>query len=139
MAKIGRPAGGHKLRIINPVVKSRPMPIPGMTRYARVVWKKIVESHPPDHFKPCSLEQLRAYAEAASSHKKAILEIRKTGEIITQENGVTKRNPWCLERDACAGVMSSISTKLQLNINSTKQASEAPKPKSKREGLLFKG
>ena len=139
MAKIGRPSTRAKLRVINPLVIQRPQAIPGMTRYARTVWKKIVESHPPDHFKPGSFEQLRAYCEAASSHKKSILEIKKTGEIIVQDNKVIKRNPWCLERDACAAVMSSISTKLQLNVNSTKQSGEAPKPKSKREGLIFKG
>ncbi len=137
--KLGRPVGGTKLKILEPVITKRPRPIPGMNRYARTVWKKIVDSHPADHFKPGSLEQLRAYCEAASSHKKAILEIRKLGEVITQSNGVVKRNPWTLERDACAAVMASISTKLQLNINSTRQECEAPKPKSKREGLLFKG
>ncbi|MBC8439282.1 MAG: P27 family phage terminase small subunit [Deltaproteobacteria bacterium] len=139
MKKIGRPSTRPQLRVINPIVIQRPQPIPGMTRYSRVVWKRIVDSHDPDHFKPGMLEQLRIFCEACSSHKKAIIEIRKTGEILTQDNKVTKRNPWCLERDACAAVMSSISTKLQLNVNSTKQAGEAPKPKSKREGLIFKG
>ena len=139
MKKIGRPSDRAKLTIINPVIKQRPQPIPGMTRYARTVWKRTVDCHNPDHFKPQMLEQLRIFCEACSSHKKAIIEIRKTGEIITQDNGIMKRNPWTLERDACAGVMSSISTKLQLNVNSTKQAGEPPKPKSKREGLIFKG
>ena len=139
MANFGRPAGGNKLTVLDAVKKQRPQPIPGMTRYARTVWKKIVAAHDPDHFKPQMLEQLRVYCEACSSHKKSILEIRKTGEIITQENKVTKRNPWTLERDACAAVMASIGTKLQLNVNSTTKAGEAPKPKSKREGLLFKG
>jgi len=137
--KIGRPPDRPEIKVLNPIIIERPKPIPGMSRYARTIWKKIVESHPADHFKPGSLEQLRIYCEACSSHKKAILEIKKEGTIITQSNGVTKRNPWALERDSCAGVMASISTKLQLNINSTNQAGEAPKPKSKREGLLFKG
>ena len=139
MKKIGRPSTRPQLRVINQLITQRPQPIPGMTRYSRVVWKRIVDSHNSDHFKPGMLEQLRIFCEACSSHKKAIVEIRKTGEIITQDNGIMKRNPWTLERDACAAVMASISTKLQLNVNSTKQTGEAPKPKSKREGLIFKG
>jgi len=136
MAKIGRPSNRAKLKVLNPVIKQRPKPIPGMSRYARVVWKKTVDSHPADHFKPGNLEQLRIYCEAAASHKKAILQIKKMGAIVKQDNGILKRSPWCLERDACAGIVASMATKLQLNPSSTKQVGEAPKPKSRREGLL---
>jgi len=139
MAKIGRPPGGPKLTVLNKIERQRPKPIPGMTRYSRTVWKKTVDSHNPDHFKPGNLEQLRAYCEACSAHKQAILEIKKAGAIIKQDNGILKRNPWCLERDSCSAIMSSLSTKLQLNVNSTIKKGEAPRPQSKREGLLYKG
>ena len=138
MGKRGLHANRHK-KIAAPhsAEGPRPQPIPGMSRYARTVWNRVVDSHKADHFKPGSLEQLRAYCEACSSHKKAIGEIKKDGEILTQENGVTKRNPWTLERDSCAGVMASLGTKLALNVNSKYQDGEAPSPPSKREGLIY--
>jgi len=139
MAKIGRKPDQTGLTVLDPVIKQRPTPVPGMTPWGRRIWKEVVESHAPDHFKPGTLEQLRAYCEACSSHRAAILELKKTGAVITQPNGVTKRNPWTMERDACAAIMASLSTKLQLNVNSTVKKGEAPKPESKRAGLLFKG
>jgi len=139
MAKIGRKPTRAGLTVLDPVVKKRPDPPTGMTPWGRKIWKQVVESHAPDHFKPGTLEQLRAYCEACSGNAQAIKEVKKTGGVITQVNGVTKRNPWALERDACAAVMASLSTKLQLNVNSTVKVGEAPKPESKRAGLLFKG
>ena len=85
--------------------KSRPLPLHGMRPYARSVWKRILDSHKPDHFKPCSFEQLRVFCEVCASLKVALSAINREGEILTQSNGVVKRNPWCLERDACITLM----------------------------------
>jgi P27 family predicted phage terminase small subunit len=139
MGRRGRRATAHKIGGKDWAEMKRPQAIPGMTRYARTVWKRVVDSHDYDQFRPGSLEQLRAYCESCSSHKKAVGEIKKDGEILRQENGVMKRNPWCLERDACAATMASLATKLSLNTNSKLQQGEAPKPKSKRGRLLYGG
>ena len=129
------------LGVLDKKEKPRPRPIPGMTRYGRTVWVRVVKSHPFDQFPPGTWEVLRAYCEACSSHKRAVSQIKKQGEVITTAAGTIKRNPWTLERDACAATMASLSTKLQLNVNSTIRQG---KPKSKispreKAGLLFGG
>ena len=130
------------VRVLDPAVSKRPRPIPGMTRYARNIWKKIVNSHNPDYFKPQNLEQLRIYCEAASSEKKATLEIKKSSEVIVQTNGVVKKNPWIDVRVQMASIVSSLGTKLQIHVNSTAASKtkdgpgQSEKPKSARAGLL---
>lgn len=126
----------RKLTILSPVKACRPAPLKGMSKPARNVWLRTVQAYPADYFTPAQYGLLRAYCEADAFHKKACTEISKTGQSITQTNGVCKRNPLCAERDSLVQTMASLSVKLKLN---DKQAAEPKKPKSKRADLLFKG
>ena len=143
MGKSGpKPKG--KLLVIEPREIRHPEPLPGMTKEAKAIWKRVVEVFAPDHFKGQHLDQLRVYCESAAMYEKAVSEIAKGGVIVEQSNGVTKRNPWCNERDACAGIMSQIGTKLGLTKNATtvtrkKDGEGVSRQKSQREGLMFNG
>ncbi len=142
MGKSGpKPAG--RLTVVEPSELKRPNPLPGMSDAARTIWKRIVNVYAPDYFKPQHYDQLRAYCEAAAQHKEAVKMVRDQGVMVTQDNGVIKRNPWALERDACAQTMANLGTKLSINKNATavsrfKDAEGLRQPKSKREGLLFR-
>ena len=126
-----------KLTILEPIKKQRPNPLKGMSKAARNLWQRTVQAYPPDYFAPSQYGLLRAYCEADAAHSQACKDIRKNGQCIENKlTGVVKRNPLCSERDSCAQVMASLATKLKLN---DKQAVEPKKPKSKREGLIFKG
>ena len=136
------PKSQSSLKVLNKQRLRYPNPAPGMTRNARATWHRIVKSFAKDHFKPHQYDMLQAYCEASASHRKAILEIKKSGQVITMPSGGLKNNPWCLERNACWAAIVSLGTKLGFNENSTMRAKGikgiSTKPKSKRDGLIFK-
>ena len=139
MGKRG-PTPTGKLTIVAPARRDHPRPAVGMTRNARTVWHRIVKSYPYDHLKPQHFDQLRAYCESSAMFKKVVSEIQKSGQVIIQNNGIQKRNPWTLGRDAYAALMAQLSAKLGINKNSTAasrdDAGSAKKPRSKRDGLM---
>src|SRR5210317_154952 len=143
MGKRG-PGSGQKMRVVEPTRKRPPNPHQGMSENAKTVWRRIVNSLSTDHFKPYQYDLLRAYCELANSNKNAIKMVDKQGEVITQENGIIKRNPWLDVALQTASQMSTMSAKLGINANSTLvdrrkiKGAESP-PKSKRDDLLFGG
>lgn len=143
MGKRGPKSAEPKLTVLKPVQKRRPNPLPGMRKNARSVWLRIVGAYPPGHFKPQQYDLLRAYCEAALSHKNAVKEIDEQGEVITQPNGVIKENPWVGTMVKMTAIMQGLSVKLQISCNATAvtkgEAGESSKPKSKRAGLIFNG
>ena len=140
MGERGKKTTG-KLTVLEPIKRRYPNPQPGMTKNAQAVWHRIVKSFPKDHFRPYQYDLLRAYCEASMSHKKAIKELAKNGEVITQKNGVMKSSPWNEVVSKNAAILASLSVKLGFNEYSTlKNRGKAPaaaKPRSKRSGLIF--
>ena len=132
-----------KLSILSPVKKMRPNPPQGMTPNARTVWKRICKAYPVDHFKPQHYDQLRAYCEASSLHKKAVKGLMESDALVKQPNGVIKENPYIGIMDKMAGRMQGLAVKLGITKNATiatrGEAGESTKPKSKRAGLIFNG
>ena len=142
MGKRG-PRSRPKVRFIEPAAKRYPVPPPGMSKNARTVWHRVVKAFPPDHFLASQYDLLRVFSEASATHKRAMSEIRKQGEVIEQSNGIIKENPWVNVAVKAGATMTSLSVKLGLTINSTLvnrgKAPAAPKPKTGREHLLFGG
>jgi len=83
------------------------------------------------------------YCCACVLHKKAEHEVEVSGEIIQQKNGVVKENPYINIAFKSQASATALATKLGITVNNTTAArgvkGSVPKPKSKREGLLFKG
>lgn len=137
------PKSRPKVRFIESAEKRYPVPPRGMSKNARTVFHRVVRAFPPDHFRPYQYDLLRVFSEASALHKKSMSEINKNGAVITQSNGITKVNPWVDISAKAASTMTSLSVKLSLTVNATLanrgKVPEAPRPKSKRDGLLFGG
>jgi phage terminase small subunit len=143
MGKRGPKPAGRKLKVIKQAKPRRPNPKPGMSKNSRRIWLYIVKAYPVDHFKPQHHELLRMYCDACAMHKKASKKIEETGEIIKQPNGIVKQNPYigiCRNAESSAAMLA---TKLGITVNNTTVnrgiTGSVTKPKSKREGLIFRG
>jgi P27 family predicted phage terminase small subunit len=109
-----------------------------MTTRARNLFKKIVCENKPDAFDAESVALLRAFCEADVQHFKATKKLEEQGAVVmvnAHAGAVPRRNPWYDVQKESAATMSSISTKLRNKGVTT----EAEKPKSKRDGLMFNG
>ena len=95
---------------------------------------RIVPDHPHAHQ---SAEQPQA-----ARHKEAEADIFKKGSVIIQTNGITKGNPSVDIAVKFEASATRLATKLGITKNNTTVAKGNPgyskKPKSKREGLLYK-
>ena len=139
MGKRGpKPAGSQKMRVLDPPTTRRPNPLPGMSPPARTVWNRIVNQFPPGHFMPHHYDQLRAYCEAASIHKEAGKELKKSGLLLEQPNGVTKESPYVGIMDKMAGRMQGLAVKLGITKNATitRDPKEQPEEKQDKGGRL---
>ena len=121
----------------------RKSPMPGMTKPACQIWSRIMGAYQPDHFKPQHYDMLRAYCEAASIANDAFEQIGKVGKLVKQSGGGVKQNPYLQVYQNACSVMAMLGTKLGITYNATTVARGdtgfSSKPKSKREGLIFKG
>ena len=122
----------NKIAALEKTIKQRPVPVVGMHETARVVWKRIVNVYPPDHFKPQHFDLLRMYCESAAINKIALK------KYIDSEYEDAK---WLRVADKMAGRCQGLAVKLGITRNNTLaargQAGESTKPKSKRAGLLY--
>jgi phage terminase small subunit len=156
MGKRGPKAKSQQIGILpDGLSEKRPGPPTGMCLRAHRVWKKVVASLPPIHFRPGDYPLLRAYCEAEALHFEASQKITEEGAVIKLVKIVTdkkteeerevvvrvKTNPWVAIQTQTAHTMSQLATKLRLCANAriTPQGAgkEAPKPKSKRAGIMY--
>ena len=123
--------------------KERPKPLPDMTTRARAMWKRIVDSLPPDYFAAADLPLLREYCEAYDRSVEAQKAIAKDGAYIIGAYGGLKAHPAIAVKTAATGVMAQLGTKLCLVRSARrgkgKDTEGTTKPKSKRNGLMFGG
>jgi phage terminase small subunit len=133
----------QNLTVLKPVKRRRPNPLPGMSTMARSVWLRVVNVYEPGHFKPQHYDLLRMYCEFSARNKRAEAAIAKSGDLIKQSNGVVKPNPYNAIALTTAAQATAIATKLGITYNATTvskgDTGQNSKPKSKREGLIFKG
>lgn len=120
-----------------------PSPPVGMTRPAQTIWKTTVNAYPHDFFKPQHFALLRMYCEAAALNKIALKNAMMANYTDTNpKSGVTKESHWVGIADKMAGRAQGLAVKLGITKNNTMaakgQTGSSPKPKSKRQGLLYK-
>jgi len=131
------------IKVLSPVNVQRPSPPKGMTAKARSIWFRIVNSYPVDYFKPQHFDLLRMYCGACVLQKESEAEIFKKGSIITQKNGVTKENPHVNIALKAESSATRLATKLGITVNNTTvnrgMKGISARPKSKREGLMYRG
>jgi len=131
------------MHVLPAPVNKRKSPMPGMTKPARVIWTRIVKAYPVDHFKPQHYDMLKAYCEEAAMRDMANDELKKGCVSKNPKTGVEKQSPWVGIKNNCNSAMCQIGTKLGITVNNTTaakgQKGQGSKPKSKRDGLIFKG
>ena len=131
------------LTILPAPKNKRKSPMPGMTKPACQIWSRIMGSYEPDHFKPQHYDQLRAFCESAALYVRAVDEYELKPVSFNPKTGVEKESPWVGISIKCLSAMAQLGTKLGITYNATTvsrgDTGQSSKPKSKREGLIFKG
>ena len=134
------PDPAPKMHVLPAPKNKRKSPMPGMTKPARVIWTRVMKAYDVDHFKPQHYDVLKAYCEAVALHDRAIMAIKKSGDLIKQKNGVVKENPYINIEIKSSNVMSQLGTKLGVTYNATTvskgDTGNNSKPTSKRDGLM---
>lgn len=135
------PKTEHEPIFIPGLSEKRPKPLRDMTKRAKSLWREIVDSLPPDYFRPSDLPLLRSYCEAASSWELANLKVQEYGSTVKTSWG-ERVSPWVTMRKEMTGEMRDCATKLRLCVNSrmdTRKAGKTgiPKTDSKRRDLMF--
>lgn len=105
--------------------------------YARGAWDRIIAAMPDKLYTPVERDLLAAYCEAADLHRRAVLAVRKEGEIAYGEKGAPYQNPWISIQNKQAQLLVTIGGRLGLDpvARSTLTVPPDDKPKSKFEGL----
>ena len=121
----------------------RKSPMPGMTKPARVIWSRVVKAYPVDHFKPQHYDILKAYCEDAALRDKAERMLEEVGHVsMNPKTGIEKESPWMGIKNKAENLMSQLGTKLGITYNATTvsrgDTGQNSKPKSKREGLVYR-
>ena len=123
-----------KVTVLSTKNVKRPLPPVGMTEKSRIVWKRVTGGLPADYFKPHQYDILRMFCECAGINKVALAKAAKDEYVDPY---------WVNLSDKMAARCQGLATKLGITVNSTMAArgkgGEAPKGKSKREGLLYGG
>lgn len=137
----GPPSEASLTVVAPPEFQERPRPLAGMTKRGGAVWIDIVAGFPPTWFRPADMQLLRAYCEACALNAKACAELGKAATVKTAMGG-RKPSPWNGIRNATAGEMASLATKLRLTVSArtsdrSTEANSRPAPTSKRSGLLY--
>ena len=113
-----------------------------LTKYAREVWDKILNSMPPALYRTCDSFLLAAYCTAADMHRRAVTEIEKQGAIAFGENDAPYQNPWVSILNKQAQLMATLGSRLGLDPSARASLSvqkEDGKKKSKFDGLINVG
>jgi len=121
--------------------KKYPSPPAHMTDRAKQLWCDIVSDFPQDHFQPKHFALLEVYVESAARHEQATAQLTEEGLTIKNERtGVVKKNPLLNIIADEAQKMTSLCTKLSLNISPQGSANAiTPAYKRRPAGLLFGG
>jgi P27 family predicted phage terminase small subunit len=78
------------------------------------VWKGIVDSLPPDWFRPSDEPILAAYCQTAAQYEKATEELRAAPLTLTAENGRVYRHPLLTVQHTAALRLAALAGKLRL-------------------------
>lgn len=115
----------------------RPKPLPGMSARARALWRRVVESLPPEHFAAADLPLLRDYCEAYDRTVLAQEALARDGLFVASAADTLKAHPANAIKVSAASVMAQLATKLGISRSARrgkdKDAELKPQPTSKRK------
>lgn len=96
-----------------------------LTPPQREEWTAIVNSLPPDWFRPADIPLLRAFVIAATLHRQATAEIERDGITLTNDRGNRCMNPAVSVMTSASSAMTMMAVKLRLCPSSRYAAAKA--------------
>lgn len=96
-----------------------------LTPPQRDEWTAIVNSLPPDWFRPADIPLLRAFVIAATMHRQATIEIERNGITLVNDRGNRCMNPAVSVMSSSASAMTQMAVKLRLCPSSRYVAAKA--------------
>lgn len=113
MAKRGRPSMQDKIAYLHTQgIAERPEPPDSLEGDARALWQEIVDSLPPDYFRPGDMPLLQAYCVASIANRRACAlaqEALAQGDVTSSEARAAMRS-----MSQTSAVMAQLATKLRL-------------------------
>lgn len=121
---------------------ARPKPPWRLPKRAKVFWKEIVGSLPPDYFRRAELHLLEKFCMADFIYQEAMAEVKKSGIVITMgDRGYRVIHPALVVANKQVSLLCALSTKLRLATNSRVSKWVAGSAKESRPttrpGLMF--
>jgi P27 family predicted phage terminase small subunit len=121
--------------------KTRPSAPKRLGRVGKAMWRQIVNSYQPDHFRRAELPLLEKYCVCEEIYQTAMDKIAEQGLITTTETGYMVMNTYLNIANAQVKLQATLATKLRIATNSRMSASKAGHEKeplkSKRSGMMF--
>lgn len=117
--KRGRPSTEDRLAVV-PISGARLAPHADLTTKGKKFWTAIVNSLPPDYFRPADVPLLYAYCAATEIKEQADMAVRRNGILI---NG--KANPAIKVGNQQGQLLASLAVKLRLCPSTRLRASSA--------------
>ena len=129
--------------------KARPAPPKRLNRIGKAMWKQIVNSYQPNHFRRSELPLLEKYCVCEQIYQMAMDKVTECGLVTTTETGYQVQNTYLNIANAQVKIQSTLATKLRIATNSRISGSKAGHEKEpfkdtgrggyNREGLMFGG
>lgn len=108
-----------------------------LDEYERDVWNRITDHMPSRLYGAVDSNILAAYCRAAGLHRRATLEMRESGEVVTGEGGAPYQSPWMSILNRQAALIATLGTRLGLDPAARNNLSVKPDgPVSKFAGLI---
>jgi P27 family predicted phage terminase small subunit len=124
--------------------KKRPKPPKRLGRIGKAMWREIIGSYPPDHFRRSELFLLEKYCICEEIYWEAMDKVTECGLITTTETGYQVQNTYLSIANTQVKLQATLSTKLRIATNSRISASKAghekePIVNNSRRDMLYDG
>ena len=141
MGARGPKPSGHKLILLE---NKRPAPPKRLGKIGKAMWKQILNSYQPGHFRRSELFLLEKYCVCEEIYWQAMGKVTECGLVTTTETGYQVQNTYLNIANAQVKLQSTLATKLRIATNSRISGSKAEYEKepfinSSRRGMMYEG
>jgi phage terminase small subunit len=107
-----------------PTRPAQPPPVePGdLSEREATIFRDLVRSVDSAHFVESDLPLLTAYAQATAQHERAVIALRREGEVV---NG--RPSPWIVVQEKAVRAMTALAMRLRLSPQARRERAQAPK------------
>jgi phage terminase small subunit len=107
-----------------PTRAAQPPPVEpgGLSEREATIFRDLVRSVDSAHFVESDLPLLTAYAQASAQHERAVMALRREGEVV---NG--RPSPWIVVQEKAVRAMTALAMRLRLSPQARREQAQAPK------------